>query len=129
MVAVDYPIMTQRELFLAASVPLKESPMLTQLTRNWWVVILRGVVAILFGLVGLLLPVATIGALVLAFGVYAIVDGVFAVIGAFTNRAGHDRWWVLLLEGLLGIGAGVIVLMQPGLATLVLLTLIAVWAI
>lgn len=102
--------------------------MLTQLTRNWWVVVLRGVVAILYGLTALLLPLATLQILVLFFGAYAIVDGIIAIIAAVTNRAGHDRWWLLLLEGLLGIGAGVIVLLRPGLATLVLLAVIGAWA-
>jgi uncharacterized membrane protein HdeD (DUF308 family) len=103
--------------------------MLTHLTRNWWVVALRGLFAIVFGLFALVWPRLTLEVLVLFIGAYALVDGVFAVIAAFTNRAGHDSWWVLLLEGLVGIAAGIVILLQPGLATLVLLYVIAFWAI
>jgi uncharacterized membrane protein HdeD (DUF308 family) len=103
--------------------------MLTQFTRNWWVVLLRGAVAILFGALALAWPGLTLEILVLFFGAYMLVDGVFAVIAALTHRAGHDRWWVLLLEGLAGIAAGVITFLIPGVATLALLLLIALWAI
>ncbi len=103
--------------------------MLTQMTRNWWVVVLRGMIAIIYGLMALVWPGLTIEILVLFFGAYMLMDGVFAIIAALTNRAGHDSWWVLLLEGLLGIGAGLITFFNPGLATLVLVFVISFWAI
>jgi uncharacterized membrane protein HdeD (DUF308 family) len=103
--------------------------MLTHLTHNWWAVTLRGVIAILFGLIALVWPGLTLEILILFFGAYALVDGVFAIIAAFTHRAGYERWWVLLLEGLVGIAAGIVTLLFPGLATLVLLYVIAFWAL
>jgi uncharacterized membrane protein HdeD (DUF308 family) len=106
-----------------------EKVMLTQLTRNWWVVALRGGVAIIFGVLALVWPSLTLGILVLFFGAYMFVDGVFAIIAAFTNRVGHDSWWILLIEGLMGIGAGIITFLSPDLASFVLLFIIAFWAI
>jgi uncharacterized membrane protein HdeD (DUF308 family) len=103
--------------------------MLAQLTRNWWAVALRGLIAILYGVFALVWPGLTLEILVLFFGVYMLVDGVFAIIAAFTHRGGHDSWWVLLLEGLLGIAAGIITLLHPGLATLALIYIISFWAI
>jgi len=103
--------------------------MLTQLSRNWWAVALRGVIAILFGVIALAWPGLTLEILVLFFGAYVLVDGILAMIAAFTNRSGHDKWWVLLLEGLVGIAAGVITFFRPLLATLVLVYVISFWAI
>lgn len=103
--------------------------MLTQLARNWWVVALRGAVAILYGVLALVLPQLTLEILVLFFGAYMLVDGVFAIIAAFANRAGHDTWWVLLLEGLVGVAAGIITFLWPGVATLVLLYVVSFWAV
>src|SRR5439155_14286490 len=103
--------------------------MLTQLARNWWVVALRGVAAILFGILAFIWPGLTVAALVLLFGAYALVDGVFAIVGAFQHRHEHDRWWVLLLEGIAGIIAGVLTFIYPGVTALVLLYFIAAWAI
>ncbi len=103
--------------------------MLTQLSRNWWVLALRGVAAIVFGILAFLWPGITLAVLVLLFGAYALIDGVFAVIGAVQHRHEHDRWWVLLLEGIAGIVAGLLTFAYPGITELALLYLIAAWAI
>jgi len=63
------------------------------------------------------------------FGIYAVVDGIFAMIsGAASSRYSH-RWWVFLLEGFISLTAGVITLLQPGLAGIALALVIAAWAI
>jgi uncharacterized membrane protein HdeD (DUF308 family) len=102
--------------------------MLTQFSRNWWLVALRGVVAILFGILAFVWPGITITVLVLLFGAYALVDGLFAVFVALTNNAGERRWWVLL-EGLVGIAVGVLAFLWPAAMAISLLFLIAAWAI
>jgi uncharacterized membrane protein HdeD (DUF308 family) len=107
----------------------KEQGMLKQMTQNWWAVLLRGAVAILFGALALVWPGPTLEILILFFGAYVLLDGIFAIIAALTHRTGHDRWWVLLLEGLVGIGAGIITFLLPTAATLALIYLISIWAI
>jgi uncharacterized membrane protein HdeD (DUF308 family) len=99
------------------------------LSRNWWVVLLRGVAALLFGAITLFAPGLSIAALVLVFGAYALADGVFAIVSATRRRRTNDRWWVLLLEGLAGIVAGVLTLLWPGITAIVLLYLIAARAL
>jgi uncharacterized membrane protein HdeD (DUF308 family) len=102
--------------------------MITELARNWWAFVLRGIAALLFGVMALVWPGLTILTLTFVFGFYAVMDGVFAVVAAWSVRS-TGRWWVLLLEGLLGIVAGVIAFVWPGVTSLVLLTVIAAWAI
>lgn len=102
--------------------------MVTQLARNWWVVVLRGMLAIVFGVLTLVWPGIALEVLVLLFGAYALVDGVFAVIAALSNTAGAQRWWVLL-EGIVGIAAGVIAFIWPGITVFALLYVIAAWAV
>jgi uncharacterized membrane protein HdeD (DUF308 family) len=102
--------------------------MITALARNWWAFVLRGVLAILFGLTAFVWPGLTILSLTFVFGFYALLDGIFAIVAAWNNRS-QERWWVLLLEGLLGIAAGVIAFISPGVAALALLSVIAAWAI
>jgi uncharacterized membrane protein HdeD (DUF308 family) len=99
------------------------------LTTNWWVFVIRGFLAILFGILAFLLPGPTLLGLVLLFGIYSIADGIFNIAGAFRAESGQSRWWVLLLEGLVSIAAGVIAFVLPGLTALALLYLIAAWAI
>ena len=98
------------------------------LARNWWAIALRGVAAIIFGIMALLMPAITLAALILLFGVFAVVEGVFSVLAAVRGHSGAQRWF-LLLEGVVGIAAGVIAFVWPGLTALVLLYVIAAWAI
>jgi uncharacterized membrane protein HdeD (DUF308 family) len=96
---------------------------------HWWALALRGGIAILFGLAALLRPGIALAALILLFGAYALVDGAFAIVGVFRGtRSGTPRW-LLLLEGVVGILAGIIALVFPGLTAVALLYLVAAWAV
>jgi len=103
--------------------------MLEQLTRHWWVLALRGVAAILFALIAFAWPGITLTALVWLWGAYAFVDGVFAVVAAVRAAEQHQRWGMLLLEGISGIAAGIVAFAWTGITALVLVYLIAAWAI
>ena len=102
---------------------------LAQLARNWWVFVLRGVVAILFGVLAFLRPGITLEVLVLLFAFWALFDGVFSLIGSVGAAEAHEPWWPLVLIGLLGIAAGILTLRYPGVTALALLFVIAYWSI
>ena len=101
---------------------------LDSLTRNWWAVALRGLAGILFGIITFVSPGISLAALVLLFGAYAFADGVLSIVSA-VRRRGADRWWLLLLQGIVGIGAGVVTVLWPGITALALLLVIAAWAL
>jgi uncharacterized membrane protein HdeD (DUF308 family) len=98
------------------------------LARNWWVVLLRGLAGILFGVLTFVWPELSFAALVLLFGAYAFADGVLALITAVRQR-GNDRWWLLVLHGVLGMAIGIATVLWPGITALALLYLIAAWAL
>jgi uncharacterized membrane protein HdeD (DUF308 family) len=104
--------------------------MLDVLTRYWWVVALRGVLALLFGLVALVWPDITIIVLVALFGAYVLADGVIALGTALFGgaQATRRRGW-LIFESVTGIAAGVIAFIWPDITTLALLLVIAAWAL
>lgn len=99
------------------------------LTKNWWLIVLRGVLAVLFGLVAFLLPGLTWLLLIISFGVYALMDGVFAMLSGLVSSKYSPRWWVFLLEGLVSVAAGAVAILRPELAGFALILVIAVWAI
>ena len=100
-----------------------------QLASNWWALALRGVLAILVGVLALTKPGTTLAALVLLIGAYMFVDGVFAIMAALRGMRAGDRWGWMLVEGILGIVAGIIVFRTPSTGAIVLLWLVAFWAI
>jgi uncharacterized membrane protein HdeD (DUF308 family) len=109
--------------------PLVASALLGKLAENWWLLLVRGLVAIAFGVIAFLWPGLTLAALTYLFGIYAIIDGV-AAIWAAINLPGEagSRWW-LGLSGVVSIAAGIVAFVYTGMTALVLLVFIAVWAI
>src|SRR5579884_4368277 len=97
-------------------------------TRHWWALIIRGIVAILFGLAALLWPGLTVIVLVSLFGAFALIDGIFAVVAAIGAR-GRGNWGWLLIGGIIGILIGIVTFFWPGITALILLDIIAIWAI
>jgi uncharacterized membrane protein HdeD (DUF308 family) len=100
--------------------------MLHLLARYWWVLALRGVLAVLFGLFAFFIPGITLLSLVLLFGAYVLLDGIFDLVAATRSPSHH---WALVLEGIVGIIAGILTFLWPGITAMVLLYLIAFWAI
>jgi uncharacterized membrane protein HdeD (DUF308 family) len=103
--------------------------MFALLSRYWWVLVVRGAMAIVLGIFAFVWPQETIAALVLIFGAIALVDGTLAVVASIAGRSLTPYWWVLLLQGLLGIAVGVLTLVNPVITAVALLIYIAVWAI
>jgi uncharacterized membrane protein HdeD (DUF308 family) len=103
--------------------------MLSSITRNWWLVALRGTLAVIFGAAAFVWPGLTFEVLVLLFGAYALVDGV--IVLSFGLRAAGDgqRWWPLVLGGGVGIATGVLTFVQPAAMALALVYVIGAWAV
>jgi uncharacterized membrane protein HdeD (DUF308 family) len=97
-------------------------------TVSWWSLVLRGLAGVAFGVLSFLAPGISLAALVLCFGAYAFVDGIFALVMAF-RKSERGRWGALLLQGLIGVAAGVATLLLPIVTALALVYLVAVWAI
>jgi hypothetical protein len=95
--------------------------MLALFARNWWVLALRGLFAVLFGLAAFVWPAMTLTALVLLFGAYTMADGLFSVLTAVVGGKAYKQWWLLLVQGLAGVAAGVLTFVWPGITALVLL--------
>jgi len=96
--------------------------------RNWWVVVVRGLLALSFGVAAILWPGAALMTLVLLFGGFAIADGALTLVGLF-NRDSPAHRWEMALYAIVSIGCGVLTFVWPGITTLALLYLIAARAI
>lgn len=95
---------------------------------SWWSWVLRGVVLILFGGLTVAWPEITLAVLIALFGAIMLVDGAFAFMSALLNR-NQEMWGLFLVAGLLSVGVGIATFAWPGATALVLLYLIAAWAV
>jgi len=92
--------------------------------RNWWLVVLRGILAILFGLTAFVWPAYTWIVLVFMFGIYTLVGGLAAVGTGLSRAKDSSRWWTSLLKGMISISAAVIALIWPQLTGLIMVLVI-----
>jgi uncharacterized membrane protein HdeD (DUF308 family) len=102
---------------------------LNTLAANWRALALRGLVALLFGLVVLFWPGLVLAVLTLLFGIYAVVDGAITFVPALRTSDRGARRWLPLTEGAVGVFAGLIALLWPGLTIDGLLNVIVGWAL
>lgn len=100
-----------------------------KLAKHWWAILLRGIVAILFAILAIFATGFTLDLLLIFLGFYLILDGLFAIIGSIAAMSHHKKWWLLMLEGLATIAAGIFIFLIPGITLVVLVYIIAVWAI
>ena len=107
---------------------IRMRPMLDDLARNWWVLLLRGILSLIFGVLTFVWPGITLAVLVALYGAFALVDGVLSIVAAIRGGAPAPRWW-LALVGVFGIAAGVLTVLWPQITAVVLLMFIAAWAI
>ena len=97
--------------------------------RNWWMLAVRGVLAIIFGIIALVDPGIALLAFIYVFAAYAFIDGIIAAYTAIRERGSLKRWGWVLFEGILGIIVGIVAFIHPGFTALVLLYVVAIWAV
>jgi uncharacterized membrane protein HdeD (DUF308 family) len=95
--------------------------------HHWWLFLLRGLAAIVFGLLALLWPGATVIALMAFVAAYALVDGIVTIGSAMRMRALFDRWWLLLIQGLISTVFGVLAFLNPALSLFYIVISVSLW--
>jgi uncharacterized membrane protein HdeD (DUF308 family) len=103
--------------------------MLSTIMQRWWILLLRGVSATVFGVLAIVWPGITLLTLVIIYGAVALIDGIAGIALGVRGGVGGRTWWEMILLGLLGVIAGVVTFVWPGLTAVVLLFIIALWAI
>lgn len=97
------------------------------ITDYWWLVVLRGLLGVGLGLAAIAMPLKTVGLLVLIVGLFLILDGAINITVALLSVRKNEHWWVLLLQGLIGLLIGLAVFSWPEATTKLILFLLAIW--
>ncbi len=101
--------------------------MLANLQKNWWLLLIRGILAIVFGLIAILSPGIVLVTLLFYFGFVAILSGIFLIIEGIAIKS-NDKG-LRILEGLFSLVVGILFLLMPGFVLSFVMYFIAFWAI
>jgi uncharacterized membrane protein HdeD (DUF308 family) len=96
---------------------------------NWWLMLLTGLVSIAAGVGTLVWPGITAVSLFYVIVAWAIVTGTFEVIYAIRFRKAIKGEGLLVLDGILSVGFGILLMAQPTAGALAVLWMIGVYAI
>lgn len=102
----------------------------TIMFRNWWAVVLRGLVMVVFGVLALSWPDKTVTVLLSVFGIIMLAYGIVMLIEALLAKREEEQSSVWPLVGaIVAITAGVLTMAWPSATGRVVLYIIAIWAI
>jgi len=96
-----------------------------ELAKKWWVLMIRGVLLIIIGLLAFVAPATWI----FFVAAYMLIDGMVMLFSGFGDQPPGQSRWPLIIFGILGLIAGLIILWNPELGGLTLTYVIAIWAI
>lgn len=99
------------------------------LGREWKWIALRGAAALIFGFLAILQPLAAIWALALLWGAFALADGIFALTTGWRLHKRGVHWGPYLAFGVIGVLAGLVTLVWPAITAIVLIYVVALWAL
>jgi uncharacterized membrane protein HdeD (DUF308 family) len=96
---------------------------------GWWIMLLIGLLGVALGGYGLLNPPVSMVAFMYVVAFEAVMLGVFLVMLGYKVRAATEREWILYLAGTLSVLFGILVIVNPVVGSLSVITMIATWAL
>lgn len=103
--------------------------MLQTLSKNWWMLTLKGVLLIAFGIFAFINPTLTAATLAIWFAALIIADGIFTIIAALRSWQEREDKWLVLAEGAISLILGLLLFITPGITLLMISFAIALWFI
>jgi uncharacterized membrane protein HdeD (DUF308 family) len=95
--------------------------------RTWWALFLRGLLALAVGIFIFWRPLDSIVSFALLIALWALFSGIVQIVHGFDLRTEYDKWWLLLLSGLVSVVFGVAALYYYPALSLVFAVVWATW--
>jgi uncharacterized membrane protein HdeD (DUF308 family) len=103
--------------------------MLAVAARQWWVLVLQGILGILFGVLAIAFPGIALVTLAYLFAAWAIVSGVSQLAEGYRVAEARGRSWPFAVMGVVSIAAGILAALIPGITILGLVLLLGSWLV
>lgn len=100
-----------------------------EITPNWRVVLLEGIISVLIGIIAFAWPDITAMALLAIIAIWAFISGIVEIYAAVQLRKAIEGEWILGLAGILSIIFAIILIVYPAAGALAVLWIIGFYAI
>jgi uncharacterized membrane protein HdeD (DUF308 family) len=101
--------------------------MLAVAARQWWVLLLQGVLGVAVGILAIIYPDLALATIALLFAAWAIVSGVTQLAAGWRVAEARGRSWPFLLSGAVSVITGLLAVLFPGVTVLYLILLLGAW--
>jgi uncharacterized membrane protein HdeD (DUF308 family) len=93
--------------------PTYPGPFAKSVRDHWGLFLVEGIVLVILGALAILVPPLATLAVTILFGWLLLISGIVGLITTFIARHAPGFWWSLL-SAMLGIAAGIVLLLWPG---------------
>lgn len=98
-------------------------------SKNWWLLLLKGIVLIVLSFLVFRHPVEALVGLSVFIGVALLLTGIFQIIAGFMVRGVDDNWGWRLAEGIIDVIFAIVLLSNPGVTAAVFPFIVGIWMI
>lgn len=103
--------------------------MKTNLTKNWWILLVNGLLAILFGALALFATEALLLSISMYFGLLILIGGLLLLFGAFDKKKKQKSYTLMLAEAVISMILGLLIMIFPGETLKLFFVFIGIWAL
>jgi uncharacterized membrane protein HdeD (DUF308 family) len=103
--------------------------MKTNITRNWWVLLVNGLLAILFGALSLFATEALMLSISMYFGLLILIGGILLLFGAWDKQRKQRSYSLMLTEAIISVILGALIMIFPGQTLKLFFIFIGIWAL
>ena len=103
--------------------------MKTSLQKNWWVLLVNGLLAILFGALALFATEELLLSISIYFGLLILIGGILLLIGAFDKQRKKKNYAMMLGQGIISVLLGILIMIYPGQTLKLFFVFIGIWSL
>jgi uncharacterized membrane protein HdeD (DUF308 family) len=103
--------------------------MKTNLSKNWWVLLVNGLLAILFGGLAVFATETLMLSISMYFGLLILIGGILLLIGAYDRHRRQKSYTLMFTEGFISVILGALIMIFPGPTLKLFFIFIGIWAL
>lgn len=101
----------------------------TRIQKNWWVLLVNGLLAILFGALALFATEALMLSISMYFGLLILIGGILLLIGAIDKQRKQREYSLMMTEAVISIVLGILIMIFPGTTLRLFFIFIGIWSL